>query len=127
MSIWEFLVYVFWFYIWFTCLIIFFTVFFDVFRDSSLNGWAKTGWVIFFVLVPFLAALIYLIARGESMRARRSAEVQAAQADNASYIQSVAGRSSVDDIATAKGLLDSGAITQPEFDKIKASALASVN
>lgn len=125
MSIWDFLVYAFWFYIWFSCIFILITVFIDVFRDHSLNGWAKALWVIFLIVLPFLGALIYLIARGRSMSERKLAEVQAAQAAQNSYIQSVAGTSSAtDEIAKAKSLLDSGAISDAEYAKLKAAALA---
>lgn len=125
MSIWDFIVYAFWFYIWFSCIFIFITVIIDIFRDHTLNGWAKALWLIFLLVLPFLGALIYLIARGRSMSERKMADVQAAQAAQASYIQSVAGSSSAtDEIAKAKALLDSGAISDDEFAKLKAAALA---
>ena len=125
MSIWDFLVYAFWFYIWFSCIFIFITVIIDVFRDHSLNGWAKALWLIFLLVLPFLGAIIYLIARGRSMSERKLAEVQAAQAAQNSYIQSVAGTTSAtDEIVKAKALLDSGAISDEEFTKLKAAALA---
>jgi len=127
MSFWDFIVYAFWFYIWFACIFILITVFIDVFRDHSLNGWAKAAWVIFLIVLPFLAALIYLVARSKSMSERKAADIQAAQSAQASYIQSVAGSSGAsasDEIAKAKGLLDSGAISQAEYDKLKATALA---
>lgn len=124
MSFWDFLVYAFWFYIWFSCIFILITVFIDVFRDHTLNGWAKALWVIFLILVPFLAALIYLIVRGRSMSERKAADVQAAQAAQSSYIQSVAASSPTDEIAKAKALLDAGTIDQAEFAKLKAAALA---
>ena len=125
MSIWDFLVYAFWFYIWFSCIFIFITVIIDVFRDHTLNGWAKALWLIFLLLLPFLGAFIYLIARGRSMSERKLAEVQAAQAAQNSYIQSVAGTASpTDEIVKAKALLDSGAISDEEFTKLKAAALA---
>jgi HAMP domain-containing protein len=128
MNIWEFFVWFFWIYILITCIWIFITVIIDVFRDPELNGWAKALWIIFLVLLPFLAAFIYLIARGKSMASRRMAEVTQAQVDNANYIKSVAGTSSsssADEIAKSKQLLDSGAISQAEFDSLKAKALAS--
>jgi hypothetical protein len=125
MTIWDFLVYAFWFYIWFSCIFIFITVIIDVFRDHSLNGWAKALWLIFLLVLPFLGAIIYLIARGRSMSERKLAEVQAAQAAQNSYIQSVAGTTSAtDEIVKAKALLDSGAISDEEFTKLKAAALA---
>jgi ABC-type multidrug transport system fused ATPase/permease subunit len=129
MSIWDFLVWVFWFYIAIACIWIFITIFIDIFRDHSLGGFAKALWVIFLVLVPFLAALIYLIARGRSMGERQMAEAAAAQSKQNEYIRQVAGSSSASspagEIESAKKLLDSGAITQPEYDAIKTKALAT--
>ena len=72
-SFWDFLVWLFWFYVIIACIWIFITVFIDIFRDSTLNGWGKALWVIFLVFVPFLAAFIYLIARGRGMAERNAA------------------------------------------------------
>jgi hypothetical protein len=125
MNLWEFFLYMFWFYILISCIVILFRCFVDVFRDHTMNGWAKAGWIIFLIAIPLLAALIYLVVRGRSMAARDSANVVAAQQAQVGYIQSVAGTtSSVDEIAKAKTLLDSGALTQAEYDAVKAKALA---
>jgi ABC-type multidrug transport system fused ATPase/permease subunit len=126
MTFWDYLVWFFWFYIFFTCIWIFITVIIDVFRDPTLNGWAKALWVIFLIIFPFLAALIYLIARGRSMAERRAGEYQKAQAETNDYIRTVAktGSSPSEEIERAKGLLDSGAISQSEFDALKTKALA---
>ena len=125
MNIWEFLIWIFWFYVLVACIWIFITIIIDIFRDPSLNGWAKALWVIFLVFLPFLAAFIYLIARGRSMTERRVAEMKASQAAQAGYIREVAGSSSpTAEIESAKKLLDSGAITQAEYDSLKAKALA---
>lgn len=107
-------------------LFILFYIFGDLFRDTDLGGGAKAFWVIFLIFVPWLAMLIYLIARGKGMTER---SVQAAQAQKEAtdkYIQSVTsgGASAADQIASAKSLLDAGAITQAEFDQLKAKALA---
>ena len=124
MSIWDFFVWFFWFYIAITCIWIFITVFIDIFRDTTLNGWAKAVWVIFLVFLPFLAAFIYLIARGRSMAARSAARAREASASTNEYIRSVAGTgSATSEIESAKRLLDSGAITSAEFAKLKADAL----
>ena len=110
---------------WFMCL---FWVLGDIFRSKDLGGGSKTLWVIFVIVIPWLGILAYLIARGHGMQDRQmeqTKEIQAAQAD---YIKSVTAPSSGDaagQIANAKGLLDSGAITQAEFDQLKAKALAS--
>ncbi|PWC03759.1 hypothetical protein DCE94_10945 [Agromyces badenianii] len=124
MSIWEFLVWSFWFYIAISCIWIFITVIFDVFRDPTLNGWAKALWVLFLVFVPFLAALVYLIARGSSMAQRSAAASNRASSERDEYIRSVASApSSASEIESAKRLLDSGAITPAEYEQLKAKAL----
>ena len=124
MNLWDFLVWIFWVYILIACIWIFITIIIDVFRDPGLNGWAKALWVVFLVFLPFLAAFIYLIARGRGMTERRIAEVQQAQAAQNSYIREVAGSSPTSEIESAKKLLDSGAITQAEYDALKVKALA---
>ena len=119
----------FWLLIWsffFVCyLMILFQILGDLFRDKELSGWWKALWVIALIFVPFLSALIYLIARGKGMAERQAGEMKRAQAATDTYIQEVAGRGNpTDQIATAKGLLDDGTITQTEFDRLKAAALA---
>ncbi|NNC13744.1 SHOCT domain-containing protein [Planctomonas sp. JC2975] len=109
---------------WFMCL---FWVFGDIFRSSDLGGVAKTLWVLFVIIVPWLGILVYLIARGGGMQKRQLEQAQAMQTAQADYIKSVAsssGTSAAEQIASAKSLLDSGAITQAEFDALKAKALA---
>ena len=126
MSIWDFLIWVFWFYIAVACIWIFITIFIDIFRDHSLNGWGKALWVIFLVFLPFLAAIVYLIARGRSMGERQLAQTQAAQAQTNDYIRTVAGSSAPSaESESAKKQLDSGAVTQAEYEALKSKALAS--
>ena len=122
-SIWDFFVWFFWFYIAISCVWIFITVIIDVFRDDTLNGWAKALWVLFLVLLPFLAAFIYLIARGQSMSARQREASQYTSADT----RSVAGSapSAASEIESAKRLLDSGAVTSAEYEVLKANALGA--
>ena len=106
-------------------LMILFQILGDLFRDKDLSGWWKAVWVIALIVFPFLTALIYLIARGKGMAERQAGEMREAQAATDSYIQQVASQGNpADQIATAKGLLDAGTITQAEFDRLKASALA---
>jgi magnesium-transporting ATPase (P-type) len=111
------------FFAWFMCL---FWIFGDIFRSGDLGGGAKTFWVIFVIFLPFLGILVYLIARGKGMQERQLEQAKQMQAAQADYIRSAAGSggSAADQIASAKGLLDSGAITQAEFDQIKSKALA---
>ncbi len=126
MTIWDYFVWFFWFYILITCIWIFITVIIDVFRDPTLNGWAKALWVIFLVVLPFLAAFIYLIARGRSMAQRGAERSRAASAETNEYIRSVAGANSAStEIESAKRLLDSGAINQAEYEALKAKALGT--
>ena len=125
MSFWDFLVWSFWFYLVFVCITIFIRVIIDIFRDPGLNGWAKALWVLFLVVLPFLAAFIYLIARGGRMAQRNMAGAVEAQQATDQYVRSVAGTTSpASEIESAKRLLDSGAITQAEFDALKTKALA---
>ena len=112
------------FFAWFMCL---FWVIGDIFRSRDLGGVAKTFWVIFVIILPWLGILVYLIARGHGMQQRQLEQAKEMHAAQTEYIQSVAGSSggsSTDQIASAKSLLDSGAITQAEFDALKAKALA---
>jgi hypothetical protein len=124
MTIWDFFVWFFWFYIAISCIWIFITVIIDVFRDHTLNGWAKALWVLFLVFLPFLAAFIYLIARGRSMSERSAARAREASESTTDYIRSVASTTSAaSEIESAKRLLDTGAITSEEYGVLKANAL----
>jgi hypothetical protein len=123
---WDVLLWSFWFFIWIAALMVWFRCVFDLFGDRTLSGWGKAGWVLLLVFVPWLGALIYLIARGRSMTERQMAAVAQQQAEQEKYIQQVAGssQSPTEQLANAKTLLDSGAITQTEFDALKAKVLA---
>jgi phage gp46-like protein len=126
-SVWEVILWTFFFFIWIAALMIWFRCLFDLFGDHTLSGWAKAGWVVFLIFVPWLGALVYLIARGKSMSERQMKAVANAQAAQEQYIQQVAAKSATtpaEQIANAKQLLDSGAISQAEFDALKAKALA---
>jgi ABC-type multidrug transport system fused ATPase/permease subunit len=101
-----------------------FAVIGDLFRDHKLNGWWKALWVLFLVFLPFVTVLVYLIARGRGMAERGAKAAQTAQDQTDAYIRSVAATSPTDEISRAKGLLDSGAISQAEFEALKAKALA---
>ena len=99
----------------------------DVFRRRDMSGWGKAGWTVFLIVLPFLGALIYLIGNHDGMAERRVKDAQVAQAQFDDYVRSVAtngGDGAAAEIAKGKQLLDSGAITQEEFDAIKAKAIA---
>src|SRR6478609_3807848 len=100
-----------------------FTIIGDLFRDHQLSGWWKAVWVFFLIFVPFLTALIYLIARGNGMAQRSLAAAQTMKTEQDAYIKSVAGKSPADQIADAKALLDAGTITEAEFASLKSKAL----
>jgi len=122
---WDVLLWSFWFFIWVAAIFIWFRCVFDMFSDRTLSGWGKAGWAILLIFVPWLGVLIYLIARGRSMTERQTQAMIDQRDAQEQYIKQVAGTgSATDQIANAKSLLDSGAITQEEFDALKAKALA---
>jgi hypothetical protein len=117
--LWSMIIFFFW-VIWIWIVV---TVLVDIFRRHDIGGWAKAGWVVFVVILPWLGVLIYLIAQHDGMRERRIKEVQDQQQAFDSYVRETAG-GSADQIARAKELLDNGTITQEEFQALKTKALA---
>jgi hypothetical protein len=108
--------------IWFWILI---RVLVDVFRRHDLSGWGKAGWTLLMIVVPFLGVLIYLIAHGQDMGKRDIEQAHAQRAQFDDYVKSVAAEDGgATQIAQAKSLLDSGTITQEEYDRLKAKALS---
>lgn len=100
----------------------------DLFRDRKLNGFVKAVWLLFLVFVPFLTALVYLIFRGRGMGERAAEQVQQSRTVTDEYIRSVAGDAGpAAEIAQAKALLDSGAITAEEFTSLKGAALSRLS
>ena len=120
--IWWFL----WAFVFIAYLMALFAIIGDLFRDHKLSGWWKAVWIIFLIFVPFLTALIYLIARGRGMAERSQREAKQYQAATDAYIRQTAGSaaSPSDEIAKAKALLDAGTISQQEYDQLKTKALA---
>jgi Short C-terminal domain/Phospholipase_D-nuclease N-terminal len=113
------------FFCWVAWIWILILILMDVFK-RDMSGWGKAAWIVFLIILPFLGVLVYVIANGKGMTERRVHEAQASQAHFDSYVRSVAGSGggSAHDIEKAKSLLDSGAITQQEFEQLKAKALA---
>jgi len=112
---------IFFFVIWIWILI---TILTDLFRDHELSGWAKAAWVLFLVFIPFITALIYLIARGEGMRDRTiKAQADAKQHMDA-YIREQAHSSPADELHKLNELKEKGAISAEEFERAKAKLLA---
>ena len=113
------------FFAWVLWFWLLFTVFGDLFRRHDIGGGAKTGWVVFVIVLPFLGSFIYLITQGHGMAERGAAEAQAAQAQFDAQVKAAAGSGGpAAEIEKAKQLLDSGAIDQAEYEAIKARALA---
>jgi hypothetical protein len=113
------------FFVWVAWFILLFHIVADVFRRRDIGGGKKAVWLIFILFVPFLGVLIYLIANADDMARRNAERAAAARGEMDEYVRSVAGSGgAAAEIERAKGLLDSGAISQAEFDAIKAKALA---
>jgi hypothetical protein len=120
--LWDILI----FFAWVIFIWIAITVLIDVFRRNDISGWGKAAWVVFVVILPWIGVLTYLIVNHTGMAERRSQDTQVAQAQFDQYVRSAAGKGGpASEIETAKQLLDSGAISQEEFDAIKAKALSS--
>ncbi|HET8755428.1 MAG TPA: SHOCT domain-containing protein [Solirubrobacteraceae bacterium] len=116
---WSMIIFFFW-VIWIWIVV---TVLIDIFRRHDIGGFAKAAWVIFVVVLPWLGVLIYLIAQHDGMRERSIKQAQDQKQAFDQYVREAAG-GSADEISKAKQLLDSGAITQAEFETLKAKALA---
>ena len=123
MGFWDFFWLLVWSFFFVAYLMILFQVLGDIFRDD-MSGWFKALWVVALIVVPFLSLLIYLVVRGRDMAERQAGTIREMRAKTDAHIREVAATSSpTDQIASAKALLDSGAITPEEFEQIKTKAL----
>jgi hypothetical protein len=114
------------FFVWVLWFWLLFTVFADIFRRQDLSGWGKAGWLIFTILLPYLGVFVYLISQSSGMTERNLARAQEQRAQFDGYVREAAGSGgAASEIGQAKELLDSGAITQAEFDALKQKALAT--
>ena len=114
------------FFTWVVWIWIMIVILTDVFRRQDISGWSKAAWVIFLIILPFLGALVYLIAQHDGMSQRQADAARGQKAQMDDYVRSVAGSGgAAAEIDKAKQLLDSGAINQTEFDALKAKALAA--
>jgi hypothetical protein len=119
--LWSMLV----FFVWIAWFLLLFHVIGDIFRRRDASGGKKTLWIIFVLFVPFLGVFVYLIANSDDMARRSAEQAEAARSQMDEYVRTTAGSGgAAAEIEKAKGLLDSGAITQTEFDAIKAKAIA---
>lgn len=114
------------FFAWILFFWMLFGVFGDLFGRHDISGWAKAGWTVFVIILPFLGIFVYLISQGKGMGERAQQRAQSQQAQMDDYVRSVASSSSAtEEIAKGKELFDSGAISQAEYDQLKAKALAT--
>ena len=114
------------FFIWIIWFWLLFTVFVDVFRRHDISGGKKVLWLLLVILVPFLGVFIYIISQNDGMTQRNLDRAQAQKSQFDDYVKQTAGDTGpAAEIDRAKQLLDSGAISQSEFDQLKAKALAS--
>ncbi|MFG2988737.1 SHOCT domain-containing protein [Streptomyces sp. NPDC048257] len=115
-------------FLWIMWFFLLFKIITDIFRDHSLSGWGKAGWLIFVLLLPFLGVFVYLIARGKSMGERDLKQVQENEAAFREYVQKTAGPGggggSAEELSKLSTLKEQGHITQEEFDRAKAKILA---
>jgi putative oligomerization/nucleic acid binding protein/phospholipase D-like protein len=113
------------FFLWILWIWLLFTVFADIFRRHDLSGWGKTGWIVFAILLPFLGVFVYLITQNVGMTERNLERSRAERDRFDDYVrQTAGGGGAAAEIDKAKKLLDSGAITQGEFEALKQKALA---
>ena len=113
------------FFFWVAWIWVLIMVFSDLFRRHEVSGWVKALWIVVLIFMPFLGVLVYVLVNGHGMTERNVKQAQAQQAQFDAYVQSAAAKGgSASEIEKAKSLLDSGAITQAEFDSLKAKALA---
>lgn len=113
------------FFLWVLWFWLLFTVFADIFRRHDISGWGKAGWLIFTIVLPFLGVFVYLISQSEGMGQRNLDRARSQQAQFDDYVRTTAGGAgAAAEIDRAKQLLDSGTITQSEFEALKQKALA---
>ena len=112
------------FFAWVTWFWLLITVFGDIFRRKDTSGFSKVFWMIFVIVLPFLGVFVYMIVNNEGMTNRNVEKLQAQRAATDEYIRSVSGGGAAE-IEKAKALLDSGAINQAEFERLKAQALSA--
>ncbi len=124
MSFWDIIWFIIVTFAFVAYLMVLFSILSDLFRDRDTGGFEKAVWVIALIFLPFFTALIYLIVRGHGMAERNVKAATDMQQAQDAYIRDVAGSTPADQIHKAKALLDSGAISQSEYDAIKAKALS---
>ncbi|MFD3354181.1 SHOCT domain-containing protein [Streptomyces fradiae] len=116
------------FFLWVLWFVLLFRIIMDIFRDDDLSGWAKAGWLIFCILLPFLGVFVYVIARGKGMGRREAAQARAQQEEFKAYVRDAASApakpSSVDELSRLADIRDRGAITDEEYRRAKELVLS---
>jgi SNF family Na+-dependent transporter len=126
MSFWDIIWFIIVSFAFVAYLMVMFSIITDLFRDRSSSGLAKAVWIVCLIFLPFLTSVVYLIARGRGMADRSVRTAQANEEATAAYVRQVAGTASpADEIAKAKVLLDSGAISDQEFNALKARVIGA--
>ncbi|HET9169485.1 MAG TPA: SHOCT domain-containing protein [Actinospica sp.] len=113
-----------WFFIWIMWLILLFRVVVDLFSDHSLSGWAKAGWLIALIVLPYIGVFAYLIARGATMGRREQEKAEASEQAFRDYVRDAAGPSQADELAKLASLKADGTISEREFEQAKSKILA---
>jgi len=122
MNLWDILLSIFWFMILFAWIWLLISILGDIFRDHELSGWGKALWTLFLIVIPWLGALVYLIARGRAMNERALDREQRRSQEYSARVGRDT-RSTADEIAKLADLRDRGAISEEEFRHAKAKAL----
>ncbi|NUU20296.1 MAG: SHOCT domain-containing protein [Streptomycetaceae bacterium] len=115
-----------WFFLWILWFVMLFRVIGDIFRDDSLSGWGKTGWLVFVVILPFLGVFVYVIARGRGMGERDMRQARRSEQEFRAYVKDAAGsRSTTDELARLAELKNHGDITAEDYQRAKDKILAA--
>jgi hypothetical protein len=124
-SLGDALLTVIWIFLFVAWIMVLFAIIGDLFRDHELSGWGKAAWILFLIIVPFFAALVYLIARGHGMRDRSIKEQAEVRHHFESYVRETAGTSPVDELHKLNDLKEKGAISDAEFERMKAKLIGA--
>jgi hypothetical protein len=124
MSFWDIMWFIFISFALVAYLMVMFSIITDLFRDRETSGFAKAAWMVALIFVPFLTSVIYLVVRGGGMAERSFKSAEAVRQSQEAYIREVAAKATpTDQIAQARTMLDSGVISQPEYERLKEKAL----
>ena len=124
-SFWDIVWFIFISFAFVAYLMVLFSILADLFRDREESGWMKALWIVLLIVFPLVTALVYLGVRGRGMAERQSRDVADMKQQQDAYIREVASKASpADQIAQAQKMLNDGAISQPEFERLKEKALA---